>query len=190
MEHAAAPVSIDRGPGLDTTVAISTALWWAAGTAITVSPVLASLFTVNRSQAFWPLLIAATVAGATVGVLAHRNPSTHLAERLTALPAAMLVALGYPISGGIGLGIENAGSGRDGAATLLYLAFISVVVAFGCLCRWGPWWQPTTALRRSSWLWAALSILLLPLLGLGLFFVPLAVAYRRAAQTVGGSSRS
>ena len=148
------------------------------------------MFTVNRSQAFWPWLIAATMAGVTVGVLAHLNPSTHRTEHLAALPAAMLVALGYPISAGVGLGIENAGSGRDGAATLLYLALISVVVAFGCLCRWGPWWQPTTALRRSSWLWMALSILLLPLLGLGLFFVPLAVAYRRAARTIGGPLRS
>ena len=96
----------------------------------------------------------------------------------------MLVALGYPTSAGVGLGIEYATAGADAAATFLYLVLLSIIVAFGCLCRWGPWWQPTTALRRSSWLWVSLSILLLPAYGVGLFFVPLAVAYRRAARTL------
>lgn len=147
------------------------------------------MFTVNRSQAFWPLLIVATVVGATLGVLAHLNPSTHLTKQLAAFPAAMIVAIGYPISVGIGLGIENAGTDGDVAATLLYLALISVVVTFGCLCRWGRWWQPTTALRRASWLWISLSILLMPVLGLGLFFVPLAASYRRATRTLGSPVR-
>ncbi len=96
----------------------------------------------------------------------------------------MFVVVGYPISLGVGLGIENAGTGDDGAAALLYLALISAAVAVGGLCRWGAWWRPTTALRFASWLWISLSVLLLPLLGLGLFFVPLAVAYRRAARTL------
>jgi hypothetical protein len=48
----------------------------------------------------------------------------------------------------------------------------------------GAWWRPVTALRIVGWVWIALSILLFPLLGLGLFFVPLAIAYRRAARTL------
>ncbi len=148
------------------------------------------MFTVNRSQAFWPLLIVAAIAGATLGMLAHLNPSTRLTQRLAACPAAMIVALGYPISVGVGLGIENAGTDGDVAATLLYLALISVVVTIGCLYRWGRWWQPATALRRASLFWISSSILLMPVLGLGLFFVPLAVSYRRAARTLGSPARS
>lgn len=147
------------------------------------------MYTVSRSQAFWPLLIVATVAGATVGVLAHLNPSTQFARQLTAFPAALIVTLGYPLSAGVGLGIENVGTGEDAEATLLYLAVISVVVAFGCLCRWGPWWQPMRALGRARWLWISLSILLMPVLGLGLFFVPLAVAYHLVARTLGSPVR-
>ena len=98
----------------------------------------------------------------------------------------MLVAIGYPISVGVAISVESAESaaGSDPYATVLYLVVLLSLVGLGWLCRWGPWWRPATALRIVGWLWITLAILLFPLLGLGLFFVPLAMAYRLTARTL------
>ena len=77
----------------------------------------------------------------------------------------MLVALGYPVSRGVGLWHHNVGSEIASAATLPYLAWIVTLVAVGLLCLWGPWWSPESALRATSWLWISMSILLFLLLG-------------------------
>jgi hypothetical protein len=68
------------------------------------------------------------------------------------------------------------------AATSLYLAIATALSALVCLCRWLPLWQPGRALRFASWFGISLSILFLPALGLGLVFVPFAVALRQAAR--------
>lgn len=97
----------------------------------------------------------------------------------------MLVAVGYPVSVGVAISVETAESAAwSDLATVLYLVVLVSLVALGWLCRWGPWWRPATALRIVGWLWITLAILLFPLLGIGLFFVPLAIAYRRAARTL------
>jgi hypothetical protein len=98
----------------------------------------------------------------------------------------MLAAIGYPVSVGVAISVESAESAAwsDPSATALYLVVLVTLVALGWLCRWGPWWRPATALRIVGWLWIALAILLFPLLGLGLFFVPLAIAYRLTARTL------
>ena len=170
----------------DVRPAASTVIWWAAGTAVTLGPTLASIFTANRSPAFWPSLVALAVAGSVSGLTVQRRPGSPLARRLVALPPSMLVAIGYPVSVGVAISMESAESAvwSDPSATVLYLVVLASLVALGWLCRWGPWWRPATALRIVGWLWIALAILLFPLLGFGLFFVPLAVAYRLAARTL------
>lgn len=172
----------ERSAARNTTDAALTASWWAAGTAVVVAPILASLFTVNRSPVFWPVLTILAVAGSAFGLRAHLRPSTRLADWLARLPTPMLVAIGYPISLGVGFGLENTGPGNSRQETIVLLAVTATPVAFGWLCRWGPLWPPPSGTRFASWVWIALSVLLFPLVGLGLLFIPLAVASHQAAK--------
>ena len=149
---------------------IRSSAWWALGTACCAAPVAASLWTPNRSDVFFPALVAVALTGALLGPIWARQNST-------AMNPALLAATVYPAALTTALGIQSIqDEGAWGFAILAAVAGAAVGGIAPALRHLAA--RPGAALRRGSSAWALVSVLAVPLLGLGLLGIPQVVSYR------------
>lgn len=162
---------------------IGRVVWWAAGSSVVAAPLLGIAWTPNRDPQFWPTLCAVAVAGLIAGVGWHRRSATPAVARPWAQPP-LVVAVAYPFSCAAAL-IAHAflHDPPEPGATALWA---TVAVLFGIV----PLVVMRISARADSWLaglavfWAVSAVVLVGAYGLGLFFVPLAVANWQAAHSL------
>ena len=147
--------------------------WWSAGAGCVAAPVLSSLWTANRAALFYPALILCIVVGALL------SPLSASFEGRRSSPA-LLVAMLYPLSCVVALIVESIQVEEgEGVGTFLVWGLVSVAIP-PLLAFWPRW--PGRALAWGGAAWATVALLTLPLYGLGVVFIPLAVSYALAAM--------
>lgn len=150
---------------------------WFIGTGVVVVFPLA--FAVNGSRSwFWVVLLACMATGGALGALIYTNERS-ITRRIRSLPPPMMLAIAYPAAVWIAVTIEYTQAvDPDRTPQMVWSVGMVALVwigATGASLREGAGW-----FRFFSfvfWVCCALTILFY---GIGLLFVPLALAYGSA----------
>lgn len=155
------------------------AFWWFLGCTVASAAPLAAIWTVNRNDLFWVALVLVGLGGAAA--------STTIRVQ-TAPPGSVMFAAIYPLSiAGAIIGDSWQVDGDievNGAATILLVAaLIGAIPVIGIMrTRPASWF-----VGCRNW-WTVVALLLFFVYGLGIMFIPLAVAGALSARSLTRSS--
>ena len=141
-----------------------------------VIPTFAAIWPVNTQSRFLPAtaLVASVAfcAGGLSGWLGRALPSRILERNRH----VMFVAV-YPLA--VAIGLQFTPGDFTALDRVEWFAITAGIGGIALLCNAQK--NSRAVLRRWGWGWTAITVLLFPMYGLGLVFLPLAVGYRVAA---------
>ena len=157
--------------------AIRSAIAWGVAFVVLVIPTFAAIWSLNGRGRFWPatalVAVVAFGAGWWSGWHGRALPNRFVERHRHVLFVAL-----YPLA--VAIGVQFA---HPEFSAFNRCEWFVVAVGIGSnavLCDARK--NSRVVLRRWAWGWSVITVLLIPIYGLGLVFLPLAVGYRVAAR--------
>ncbi len=150
---------------------------WGVAVTVLVIPTFAAIWSLNGRGRFWPATALVAVIGFGAGWWMGWRGRPLPNEFVERHRHVLFVAL-YPLA--VAIGVLFAQPGFSAFNRCEWIVIAVGIGSIAVLCN--AMKNGRVVLRRWGWGWSVITVLLFPIYGLGLVFLPLAVGYRVAAR--------